>query len=331
MTHFIHIADTDVRFACEAREPVLDAALRAGIAIPHACRKGVCGNCAGRVVEGEFACGTSSPEVLTPGQTLLCQTHPRSDLKIAVARWQHQSPQTTQRLQARVYRNTRVAEDVYLLQLRLPAGQRAKFRAGQYLQIVLPDGARRSFSMANPPHESDGLQLHIRQVPGGRFSALLGTLATGDVLDIELPFGQVALDAQAGTPLLCVCGGTGFAPVKSLLDDLARNKSQRPITLIWGARDRAGLYLLEQVTKWQRSLPGLHFMAALESAAQAQSLGAFHGRVDDAVRSLPATPAFETVYCCGSPAMVGAVRKACMQALGIGSAQFHADVFVSGP
>ena len=331
MPHRIHIAGSDVSFACEDQEAVLDAALRAGISIPQSCRKGVCGNCVARVVEGRFEAGTLAAEGLSAGQTLLCQCRPRSDLQIALAHWQRQAPQARQRLQARVYRNTRVAEDVHLLQLRLPAGQRARFGAGQYLQIVLPDGARRSYSMANPPHESDGLQLHIRQVPGGRFSALVGTLTNGDVLDVELPFGQLTLDAHASTPLLCVCGGTGFAPVKSLLDDLARRKSARPITLLWGARDRAGLYLLEHVGKWQRSLPGLQFIAAVESADAAHSLGAFHGRVDAALRTLPPTPAFGAVYCCGSPAMVSAVKATCQDSLGIGSEQFHADVFVTGP
>ena len=139
-------------------------------------------------------------------------------------------PGARKKLQLKVYRNTLAAPDVSLLQLRLPAGQRAKFRAGQYLQVQLPDGERRSYSMANPPHESDGVQLHVRHVAGGRFSALVADLQPGDLLDVEMPFGQVDLDPEAGSPLLCVCGGTGFAPVKSLLDDLAKRKSARPVT-----------------------------------------------------------------------------------------------------
>jgi len=330
MSHVIRIAGSDVSFPCEAQETVLDAALKAGIEIPYSCRKGVCGNCVARVSNGEFKRGVMSAEAVSEGQELLCQCRPRSDLEIQVEKWQRVEPEQRKRLEGKVYRNTLVASDVSLLQLRLPAGQRAKFRAGQYLEVILADGARRSYSMANPPHESDGVQLHIRHVTGGRFSAVVGGLVIGDVLDIELPFGQVELDLNQSKPLLCVCGGTGFAPVKSLLDDLARRKSSRPIALVWGARDKAGLYLLQHVTKWERSLPNFRFTAAIELEDEAQLLNAFNGRVDAAVRSLAADPPFGEVYCCGSPAMVSAVKVACSEALGIGTSQFHADVFVSG-
>lgn len=335
MSHVIRIAGSDVSFPCEADEAVLDAALKAGIEIPYSCRKGVCGNCVAHVTEGEFDRGVVSADAVSPGQELLCQCRPRTDLQIQVQNWKRVEPEPRKRVQAKVYRNTLVAPDVSLLQLRFPAGQRAKFRAGQYLEVILPDGARRSYSMANPPHESDGVQLHIRHVPGGRFSEVVGGLVPGDLLDIELPFGQVELDLGQTTPLLCVCGGTGFAPVKSLLDDLAKRKSARPVTLVWGSRDKGGLYLLNHVAKWARSLPDFHFTAAVEmkeeAAELAQSLNTFNGRVDAAVRSLAADSSFDEVYCCGSPPMVAAVKAACAEALGIDPSKFHADVFVSGP
>jgi len=330
MSHVIRIVGSDVSFPCEADEAVLDAALKAGIEIPYSCRKGVCGNCVAHVTEGEFERGVVSADAVSEGEELLCQCRPRADLQIQVKNWKRIEPEPRKRLQAKVYRNTLVARDVSLLQLRFPAGQRAKFRAGQYLEVILPDGARRSYSMANPPHESDGVQLHIRHVQGGRFSAVVGGLVPGDLLDIELPFGQVELDPDKTAPLLCVCGGTGFAPVKSLLDDLARRKSTRPITLVWGARDKAGLYLLAHTAKWQKSLPKFQFIAAVESEGEALELGGFPGRVDTAVRSLAAVSSFDEVYCCGSPAMVAAVKTASMGSLGISASNFHADVFVVG-
>lgn len=330
MSYSIRIAGSDASFPCDPQESVLNAALKAGIEIPYSCRKGVCGNCVARVIEGVFERGVVSADAALPGQELLCQCRPGSDLEIKVDNWKRVEPELRKRLQAKVYRNTLVAPDVSLLQLRLPVGQRAKFRAGQYLEVVLPDGARRSYSMANPPHESDGVQLHIRHVSGGRFSAMVSALAPGDLLDIELPFGQVDLDPEKTTPLLCVCGGTGFAPVKSMLDDLARRKAVRPITLIWGSRDKAGLYLLAHVVKWQKSLSNFRFLAAVEMEDDARELEGFHGRVDAAVASLADAPSFDEVYCCGSPAMVAAVKVASMESLGVSASKFHADVFVVG-
>src|SRR5207245_2190303 len=153
---------------------------------------------------------------------------------------------------------------------------------GQYLQVMLPDGSRRSYSMANAPHESDTLQLHMRHVADGEFTRIVPQLKTGDVLQVELPYANFELKEASAAPMLCVAGGTGFAPVKSLLDDLAKKKVQRAVTLIWGGRDRAGLYLLSAVERWQKLLTGFRFVAAVEDEDDARTLEGFHGRVDAA-------------------------------------------------
>lgn len=330
MTYDIRIAGTDLHFPCEAGQNILDAGLKAGIEMPYSCRKGVCGNCAGRVTAGEFD-APPPIEAIEPGQLLLCQCTPRSDVEIAPVSWHRIDPSARKTFAAKVYRNTLAAEDVSILQLRLPAGQRAKFRAGQYLQVRLPDGSRRSYSMANPPHESDSLQLHIRHVPDGQFTRIVPQLKAGDVLQVELPFGNFELQEESLAPMLCVAGGTGFAPVKSLLDDMAKKKLQRPVTLVWGGRDRAGLYLLSAVERWQKVLPGFRFVPALEDEAGAQALQGFHGRVDAAVRaSVPDLSGFEA-YCCGAPAMVSAVRKVCVDELRLDPHRFFSDSFVPGP
>jgi CDP-4-dehydro-6-deoxyglucose reductase/terephthalate 1,2-dioxygenase reductase component len=150
-------------------------------------------------------------------------------------------------------------------------------------------------------------------------------------LQVELPFGNFELREESSSPMLCVVGGTGFAPVKSLLDDLVKKKVQRPVTLVWGGRDRGGLYLMAAVEKWQKSMPGFTFIPALEDAADAQALGGFHGRVDDAVRAHCASLAGHEVYCCGSPPMVTAVRRACVEERGLDASHFFSDVFVPGP
>lgn len=331
MSYQIQIVDSDVRFVCEPNVFILDAALKAGIQIPYACRKGVCGNCAARIESGQVERVVTHPETSASGEDILCQCRPQSDIVIRPAQWHQGQPSESKRLQVKVYRNMAVAPDVNLLHLRLPAGQRAKFQAGQYLDVLLPDGSRRSYSMANAPHESDVLQIHVRHVEGGRFSQMASTLQAGDLLEVEFPFGQVQISNTVHDRLLCVCGGTGFAPVKSLLDDMAKQKSSRPITLIWGSRDLAGLYLLPHVEKWRKSLSSFQFVAAIEVATEPQSFEVFRGRVDAAIQSMAETLICKEVYCCGSPAMVAAVKAVCLDMMKIEPAKFHADEFILNP
>lgn len=328
MAYDVRIAGTELHFPCGENEHLLDAALKAGIEMPYSCRKGVCGNCAGGIAAGEVQCPPT--DVAGPGQVLYCQCLPRTDLEIVPTAWHRIDPAARKQLTVKVFRNT-LAADVSVLQLRLSAGQRAKFKAGQYLQVELPDGSRRSYSMANPPHESDMLQLHVRHVAGGQFTQIVPTLKAGDMLKVELPFGNFELKEETSAPMLCVVGGTGFAPVKSLLDDLVKKGVKRPVTLVWGGRNAAGLYLMSAVERWKKLLPGFSFIPAIEDAADAQALGGFHGRVDDAVRAHCASLAGHEVYCCGAPAMVAAVKKACVGERGLDAKHFFSDVFVPGP
>ncbi|MDB5943919.1 MAG: Ferredoxin--NAD(+) reductase-like protein [Ramlibacter sp.] len=329
MAYDIRIAGTEQHFSCEPGQNILDAGLKAGIEMPYSCRKGVCGNCAGGIASGAAQCPPN--DVAGPGQVLYCQCVPEGDLEIVPTAWHRIDPAARKQFSAKVYRNTLAADDVSVLQLRLPAGQRAKFKAGQYLQVTLPDGSRRSYSMANPPHESDTLQLHIRHVAGGQFTRIVPTLKQGDLLQVELPFGNFELKEESSSPMLCVVGGTGFAPVKSLLDDLVKKGVKRPVTLIWGGRDRNGLYLMAAVDRWKKLLPGFDFVPAVEDAADAQALGGFHGRVDDALRTRFESLAGYEVYCCGAPPMVAAVKKACVDERGLDPKHFFSDVFVPGP
>jgi len=332
MTHLIRIAASGQEFECAEGQTILDAALRAGIQMPYSCRKGVCGNCAGGVASGEVRCSpAASADATPPGQVLYCQCTPLSALEIVPTAWSRGAPDARTRLTVKVFRNTRAAPDVSLLQLRLAAGKRARFKAGQYLQVLLPDGSRRSYSMANAPHESDTLQLHIRHLPGGQFTQIVPQLQPGDTLEVELPYGHFALREDSDAPMLCVAGGTGFAPLKSLLDDMARRRIARPVTLVWGARDTAGLYLPQAVERWQSALPGFRYVACVEDAADAVALGAFHGRADAAVLDRIESLSGWQVYACGAPPMISALRQACVHARGLDPAHFYSDVFVPGP
>jgi CDP-4-dehydro-6-deoxyglucose reductase/terephthalate 1,2-dioxygenase reductase component len=241
------------------------------------------------------------------------------------ASWRRLDPAARKSFAAKVYRHTLAAPYVSVLQLRLPAGQRTKFKAGQFLQLTLDDGSVRCYSMANPPHESDAVTLHVRHVSGGRFTALLPSLGAGAEVRIELPFGTFAL-SDTGKPIAFVAGGTGFAPIKSMLDDMARRGVRRAATLYWGARTADGLYLPTAVDKWRKQFDNFRYVPALSDEA-APPEGVFKGFVHDALLADTHTLAGHEVYCCGSPPMVQAVRHAA-QSRGLAPEDFHSDVFV---
>ncbi len=333
MSHSITLEATEVTFESAPGQSLLDAALQAGIDFPYSCRKGVCGSCVGSIALGEVQ-GLNGAAIRNdtcgPDQVLYCMCEPTSDVVLRPVSWKRLDPSARKTFTAKVHSNQLAAPDVSVLKLRLPAGQRAKFQAGQYLQIHLEDGSTRCYSMANAPHESDGATLHIRHVPGGQFSARVAQLVPGDLLTIELPFGNVALAHEETRPIVFVAGGTGFAPVKSILDDMLKRRIQRPITLIWGARDAGGLYLRTAVERWQKQWPGFRFVAAMSDMPADAAGDAFAGRVDEALNIACADLAGHVVYCCGSPPMVSAVRAAAF-GKGLLTEDFHADVFVVGP
>lgn len=333
MTHRISIDTAEIAFDCTSGQSVLDAALLAGIELPYSCRKGVCGSCAGSLAAGQVT-GINGAAIrndaCTSGQVLYCMCTPVADVVLRPTSWKRLDPFARKTFTARVFSNELAAPDVSVLRLRLPAGQRARFQAGQYLQVLLDDGSTRSYSMANPPQESDGVTLHIRHVPGGRFSAQVAQLVPGDTLQVELPFGQVALRADDARPIVFVAGGTGFAPVKSILDDMLKRRVKRPATLIWGAREANGLYLRPAVERWQKQWPDFRFIPALSDGPVDSVTNAFTGRVDQALRANFTALSGHVVYCCGSPMMVSAVRSAAAEA-GLAPDDFHADVFVPGP
>lgn len=330
MTFRIAIEATDISFPCEADESVLDAAHRAGYEIPYSCRKGVCATCEGRLIDGTALVGGSGPMRTLEGAqdaVTLCQTWPRSDLIMAPRRIERFDPDARKTLTANVFRLARPAPDVAVLHLRFPAGMKVKFRAGQYMQVILPDGERRSFSMANPPSEKDGVQLHVRQIPGGRFSeGILATLKPGDKLQIELPFGDFFLREDSDKPIVFVATGTGFAPIKSILEDALRRGSARDIVLYWGARAEADLYLQELPRKWAEQYTNFRFVPVLSEgdATWTGRRGLVH---EEVLADLPDLAGHQ-VYACGNPLMVEACRGEFVAQAGLHTSEIYCDAFV---
>jgi CDP-4-dehydro-6-deoxyglucose reductase len=327
MTFHISVQNTEFRFPCEPNESVLDAAQRAGLEIPFSCRKGVCGTCKGRIVSGEaraFAGDALGAAERAEGQVLFCNARPRSDLLIAPRSISKADPFARKQTIARVFRLTRLASDVMLVHLRFPAGIRARFKAGQHLNLILDNGERRDFSVANPPRESDGAQLHIRHVPGGAFTTyVFEQLKRGDRLNVEIPFGDFTL-RESKKPILFVAGSTGFAPIKSMIEDMAIKRIDREMTLYWGARRLEGLYS-DWPQKWAAENPRFKYVPVLSDEP---APGIRHNLVHRAVLEDHPNLAGFQAYACGVPVMTQAAKTEFIAA-GLPKDEFFADAFVT--
>jgi NAD(P)H-flavin reductase/ferredoxin len=318
----IRVANTDIAFACDANTTILEAARQAGYEMPYSCQRGACASCRGLVKSGEIV--TPYPGDL---YVLFCQARPKSDLEIVPREIRRIDPAARSTIDAKVLRVVEAADDVRIVQLRFPPGVRAKFKAGQYLDVILADGARRSFSMANAPQQSDVAVLHVRVIPGGRFAEeVLPGLSTGGQLRIEIPSGDFWL-RESAKPAVFVASGTGFAPIKSILEDAFRRKDPRQMVLYWGARRQKDLYLADLPAKWATLYPNFRFVPVL-SEPGADWAGRT-GFVHRAVMEDHATLAGHQVYACGVTAMVDAARHDFVVERSLPADDFFCDAFVT--
>ncbi|WP_028935973.1 2Fe-2S iron-sulfur cluster-binding protein [Pseudonocardia spinosispora] len=326
MTASVRVAGTDIAFDCGPDETVLDAAERAGYLLPYSCRKGVCTTCAAGLVDGT-ARQSGRGLVEAPSEDLLlCRATACSSLEIAPASVTRGEPPSRRTMTATVHKITRPAPDVAVLVLRYPIGKRVRFRAGQYLTVRLPDGDTRNYSMANPPHRNDGVLLHVRGVPGGRFSEqVVSGLRRGDELTVELPFGGFTVDAVSSRPIVLLVTGTGFAPAKSIIEDLIQRRDGRPVHLYWGARTSSDLYLADLPSRWASRYPWFRFTPVLSEpdARWSGRTGPVHRAVVDDHPEL----SDREVFACGNPAMTDAARSDLLAA-GLPPERFHCDAFV---
>jgi NAD(P)H-flavin reductase len=327
MTFQVDIEESAIAFGCEAGETVLDAAERAGYSLPYSCRKGICSTCEAGLRRGKVTSGAK--QMAGPAHdVLLCQAKPQTDIVIHPKRIDRHDPTARKKITASVYRVSRPADDVFTLMLRFPAGIRARFRAGQYLRVTMPDGDTRNFSMASAPRESDGVHLHIRRIPGGQFSeGVLTGLAKGDKLGIEIPYGEFYLRTGSDKPIVCLATGTGFAPIKSIIEDLIARGNTRRVRLYWGGRRQQDLYLQKLTDKWAARLPWFAFTPVLSEpdADWNGDAGLVHQAV---LRDIPDLSGWQ-VYACGNPLMIRNAERDFRDLGGLPDGQFFADPFVS--
>ena len=326
MSFNVTVAEHGVTFPCEPREFVLDAAERAGFAMPSSCRKGACNTCEAALLGGEVDQRGRGRRTAEDRTALMCRARPRADLIIKPKRFERIDIFRRKTITATVYRLARPAADVTILTLRFPIGLRAPFKAGQYLQVVMDDGERRNFSLANAPRDNDGAELHIRHVSGGRFSTqILPRLTVGDTLQIEAPFGDFFL-RKSDRPVILLASGTGFAPIKSIVESAIHAGAEQPMHLYWGARTREDIYLEELPAKWARRFAWFSFTPVL--SALSPSCAGRTGLVHEAVREDLGDLSSADVYACGNPLMVSAAQHDFTENHRLPDAQFFADAFV---
>ncbi len=323
-------------FEVAEHETVLAAALRQGIHLPYGCHGGSCAQCRARVVAGEVAYpdgpppGLAAPD-LSRGEALLCRVVPRSDLIIEAQEITTITGLRVRTLPCRVARLERLAHDVMALHLRLPPVEALKFLPGQYIDVLLPGGQRRSFSLANPPHDSAHLEIHVGLVPGGRFSEeVFRRMQLGALLEIQGPLGSFFLQENSIRPILMVAGGTGYAPCKAMLRHLFENNTKRPVTLYWGARSQADLYEQSQAEQWAREQADFRFVPVLSEPQPEDQWTGRRGRVHEAVLADYAEFSKCDIYLAGPPPMVRGARQSLLLK-GADPARIFSDAFDYAP
>jgi CDP-4-dehydro-6-deoxyglucose reductase, E3 len=310
--------------------------MRADLMIPYGCRNGACGTCKGKIIAGDVDYGAYQQSTLSEdekrvGLALFCCAKPLSDLTIEVREVRRAGDIQIRRLPCRIESIEKPAPDVAVVRLKLPANERMQFLAGQYIDFLLKDGKRRSFSLATPPHADELLELHIRHVPGGFFSDALFTQYKGrEILRFEGPLGFFYLREDSDKPIILVAGGTGFAPIKAVIEHALYHEIQatRPMVLYWGVRSKQDLYLPDLPGRWQTENPGRFTYIPVLSEPKAEDAwpgrtGFVHRAVLDDFRDLSGYH----VYACGGPAMIDAAKRDFTTLRGLPEDAFFADSF----
>lgn len=313
-------------------ETLLDAGLRAGIALPYECRSGGCGLCKATLIGGEVEMAGYQPSALSEderraGRILLCCACALTDVEFEYEENAAARGTSAREYQVGVERLEPLAHDVMLVALRLAGGERIAFEAGQYVNVILEDGARRSYSFTSPSGATDLIELHIRRVPGGLFSTrVFDALRAGDTLRIEGPLGAFTLHEPSDKPLIFVAGATGFAPVKSLLEQAFAMGIERPLHLYWGVRQRRDLYLDALPRRWASEHANFRYVPVLSEPAPEDAWSGRTGLVHEAILAdFPDLSGF-AVYACGSVQMVHTARPA-MISQGLNADACYSDAF----
>lgn len=337
MSYRVMLKPSGHSFEVQDGGTILAAGLSAGRFLPYSCRTGVCNTCKARVVEGAVDHGMVlkthlGDDARAQGYALLCSAKPLSDLVIEVAELEGMAAIEPKIYPCRVTKMERAASDVMVLTLRMPMNETMRFMAGQYIEMILPGGERRNYSIATAP-DIEGLphiELHIRHVPGGAFTDRVFTaLKEREVLRFEGPFGTFFLREETNKPMLMLASGTGFGPIKSIVEYALKKGIKRPIEVYWGGRRRQDLYMMALAQSWSAEHANISFHPVLSDPTPGCEWTGEIGYVHRVVMDHHPDLSGYQVYACGAPAMVESARREFVEQCGLPAQEFFADSFLT--
>lgn len=338
MSFTITVHPANREFVVDDDEAILPAAIRQGVGLPYGCRDGACGSCKSKLVEGRVVHGAHQHKALSvaeeeAGYILTCCAVPQTDCVVEARSVPGAGDYPVLKLPSRVLGITRPTADVAVLRLQLPANQNLQYRAGQYVEFILRDGARRSYSMANAPHNlgsPPAIELHVRHMPGGKFTDhVFGALKERDILRMEGPFGSFFLREDGSKPIVLLASGTGFAPIKAIIENLQHKGITRDAVLYWGCRRRADLYAHAWCERLAAEMPNLRYVPVLSEPGADDAWRGRTGFVHEAVMADLPDLSGHQVYACGTPLMVDAAQRDFVNRCGLPAEEFYADSFTS--
>jgi CDP-4-dehydro-6-deoxyglucose reductase len=323
-------------FEAEENEFILSAALRQGISFPYGCRTGSCGTCLGQIISGNIEYPEGLPLTVMEhehkkGKAVFCVSVAKSDLVLDVKEIESSTDIEIKTLPARVASLRKLADDVMELSLTLPANERLAFRAGQYIEFILRDKSRRAFSIANSPSNDEVIELHLRHVKGGTFTDhVFNEMKEKAILRFEGPLGTFHINDSSNRPLILIAGGTGFAPIKAMVEVLIETEDTRPIHIYWGARAKVDLYRNDLPEKWAFQHERINYIPVLSEPDDKDEWRGRTGFVHSAVaEDFPNLSEYD-VYIAGPPPMIEAAEANFIKQ-GLPKDQLHSDSFEFAP
>ncbi|MFA9216263.1 MAG: CDP-6-deoxy-delta-3,4-glucoseen reductase [Sphingomonadaceae bacterium] len=335
MTYQITVQPSGHHFSCDPDETVLSAAIRAGVGLPYGCKNGACSSCKGKVVTGSVTHKAHQERALSAeeeaaGAALFCCAVPQGDLVIEAREVAGSEDYPIRKMPSRVATLETVAPDVIVMTLQLPANETLKYRAGQYIEFMLRDGKRRSYSMATPPDQGLPLSLHIRHMPGGLFTdQVFSTLKERDILRFEGPMGSFFVREDTDKPIVLLASGTGFAPIKAIIEHLVAQQSTRSMTLYWGGRRPQDLYMNALCRSWAEQLPHFQYVPVVSAAQPEDQWSGRTGFVHAAVMADLPDLSGHQVYACGAPIVVESAKRDFVAQCQLPDEEFYADAFTT--